>query len=233
MPWLRFRRSLRFIVGDQHNSTSTTRELGFGPRTSTVPSPASLSARRNHQVVALSPRTGRLAHNHNLLRPHWTVNLEQIQRKSRVREITPENSPRTRAGVEKKDQKAELKKNQTRRCYVEKTSIFPPDDRQTPARCKTRNHRSEDAKMLGPPPCGPQCTGRADQRDARGDANRDRSTQNYRRPVLLCATQRYREAHKQRNNNNNHDETPRAARPPPDRSDSRPRGLGASLIERR
>ena len=32
MPWLRSRRSLRFIVGDQHNSTSTTRELGFGPR---------------------------------------------------------------------------------------------------------------------------------------------------------------------------------------------------------
>ena len=32
MPWLRSRRSLRFIVGDQHNSTSTTREKGFGPR---------------------------------------------------------------------------------------------------------------------------------------------------------------------------------------------------------
>ena len=32
MPWLRSRRSLRFIVGDQHNSTSPTRELGFGPR---------------------------------------------------------------------------------------------------------------------------------------------------------------------------------------------------------
>ena len=32
MPWLRSRRYLRFIVGDQHNSTSTTRELGFGLR---------------------------------------------------------------------------------------------------------------------------------------------------------------------------------------------------------
>ena len=33
MPWLRSRRSLRFVVGDQHDSTSTTtRELGFGPR---------------------------------------------------------------------------------------------------------------------------------------------------------------------------------------------------------
>ena len=36
--------------------------------------------------------------------------LEQIQRKSRVRERTPQNAPRIRAGVEKKDQKAELKK---------------------------------------------------------------------------------------------------------------------------
>ena len=118
--------------------------------------------------------------------------LEQIQRKSRVREKTPQNAPRIRAGVEKKDQKAELKKNQTRRRYVEKTSIFFRDDRQTPARREARNHRSEDAEMLGPLPSGPQRTGRADQRDARGDANRDRITQNHRRRVLLCATQRPR-----------------------------------------
>ena len=75
---------------------------------------------------------------------------------------TTQNAPRIRAGVDKKDQKAELKKNQTRRCYAGKTSIFPPDNRQTPARREARNHRSEDAKMLGPPPCGPQRTGRAD-----------------------------------------------------------------------
>jgi hypothetical protein len=50
--------------------------------------------------------------------------LEQIQRKPRVREWTPQNAPRIRAGVEKKDQKAELKKNQIRRRYAEKTSIF-------------------------------------------------------------------------------------------------------------
>jgi hypothetical protein len=50
--------------------------------------------------------------------------VEQIQRKSRVREWTPQNAPRIRAGVEKKDQKAELKKNQIRRRYAEKTSIF-------------------------------------------------------------------------------------------------------------
>ena len=34
------------------------------------------------------------------------ISVEQIQQKSRVRERTPENSPRIRAGVEKKDQKA-------------------------------------------------------------------------------------------------------------------------------
>ena len=50
--------------------------------------------------------------------------VEEIQRKSRVREWTPQNAPRIRAGVEKKDQKAELKKNQIRRRYAEKTSIF-------------------------------------------------------------------------------------------------------------
>ena len=71
--------------------------------------------------------------------------VEQIQRKSRVRERTPQNAPRIRAGVEKKDQKAELKKNQTRRCYAEKTSIFfqttgrhPPGARRETTEVKTR-----------------------------------------------------------------------------------------------
>ena len=52
------------------------------------------------------------------------LQLAEIQRKSRVREWTPQKDPRIRAGVTKEDQKAELKKNQTRRCYAEKTSIF-------------------------------------------------------------------------------------------------------------
>ena len=34
--------------------------------------------------------------------------LEEIQRKPRVREWTPQNAPRIRAGVTKKDRKAEL-----------------------------------------------------------------------------------------------------------------------------
>ena len=71
--------------------------------------------------------------------------FEQIQRKSRVRERTPHNAPRIRAGLEKKDQKAESKKNQTRRRYVEKTSIFfqttgrhPPGARRETTEVKTR-----------------------------------------------------------------------------------------------
>ena len=71
--------------------------------------------------------------------------LEQIQRKIRVRGSTPENAPRIRAGMEKKEQKPELNKNQTRRCYAEKNLDFFPDNRQTPARREARNHRSEDA----------------------------------------------------------------------------------------
>ena len=50
--------------------------------------------------------------------------LEKIQRKSRVREWTPQNAPRIRAGVTKRVQKAELKKNQTRRCYFKKARFF-------------------------------------------------------------------------------------------------------------
>ena len=73
------------------------------------------------------------------------VLLEQIQRKIRVRGSTPENAPRIRAGMEKKEQKPELKKNQTRRCYAEKTSIFfqttdrhPPGARRETTEVKTR-----------------------------------------------------------------------------------------------
>ena len=73
------------------------------------------------------------------------LRIEQIQRKYRVRERTPHNAPRIRAGLEKKDQKAESKKNQTRRRYVEKTSIFfqttgrhPPGARRETTEVKTR-----------------------------------------------------------------------------------------------
>ena len=74
------------------------------------------------------------------------VVIEEIQRKSRVRKWTPQNAPRIRAGVEKKDQTAELKKNQTRRCYAEKKPRFlfqttgrhPPGARRETTEVKTR-----------------------------------------------------------------------------------------------
>ena len=92
----------------------------------------------------------------------------------------------------KEGPKGRIKKEPNSQALCRKNLDFFLDDRQTPARREARNHRSEDAKMPGPPPCGPQRTGRADQRDARGDANRDRITRNHRRRVLLCATQRPR-----------------------------------------
>ena len=155
--------------------------------------------------------------------------VEQIQRKTRVRDKTPQNAPRTRPDVEKEDQKAELKKNQTRRRYVEKTSIFFPDDRQTPARREARNHRSEDAEMLGPLPRGPQRTGRADQREARGDANRDPSTQNHRRRVLLSAMQRTRSTNNETTTTTRH---PELRDPRSDSYEDKLRGVACSFIER-
>ena len=107
-------------------------------------------------LVTITPDQGRIKvdnppqRNHRrqtvVAKPHfpWTK-IEQIQRKTRVRDKTPQNAPRTRPDVEKEDQKAELKKNQTRRRYVEKTSIFfqttgrhPPGARRETTEVKTR-----------------------------------------------------------------------------------------------
>ena len=160
---------------------------------------------------------------------YYIAAVEEIQRKSRVRGWTPQNARRIRAGVTKKDQTAELKKNQTRTGAMPKKNDIFLDDRQTPARREARNHRSEDAKMLGPPPCGPQRTGRADQRDVRGDANRDQSTKNHRLPVLLCATQRPRSTNNETTTTTRH---PELRDPRPDPSDDRYRELARSLFER-
>ena len=92
----------------------------------------------------------------------------------------------------KEGPKGGIKKEPNAQALCRKNLDFFPDDRQTPARREARNHRDEDTEMLGPLPSGPHRTGRADQRDARGDANRDRVTPNHRRRVLLCATQRPR-----------------------------------------
>ena len=98
----------------------------------------------------------------------------------------PTERPTDPARCGKGGSKGGIKEELNAQALCRKNLDFFPDDRQTPARREARNHRSEDAEMLGPLPRGPQHTGRADQREARGDANRDRSTQNHRRRVLLC-----------------------------------------------
>ena len=72
MPWLRSRRSLRFIVGDQHNSTSTTRELGFGPRKHGA---LTGLAQRASQLSGGSLTSNREASPPSP-RPRWTVQAE-------------------------------------------------------------------------------------------------------------------------------------------------------------
>jgi hypothetical protein len=99
--------------------------------------------------------------------------------------IDPRERPADPGWNGKEGTKARIKKEPNAQVLCRKNLDFFPDNRQTPARREARNHRSEDAKMLGPPPCGPQRTGRADQRDARGDANRGRITQNRRRRPSL------------------------------------------------
>ena len=111
----------------------------------------------------------------------------------------------------------------------QKNLDFFSDDQQTPARREARNHRSEDAEILGPLPRGPQRTGRADQREARGDANRDRSTQNHRRRVLLSATQRPRSTNNETTTTTRH---PELRDPRSDSSEDKLRGVACSFIER-
>ena len=56
----------------------------------------------------------------------WELGVGKIQRKSRVRERTHKNAPQIRAGVEKGDQKAELKKEPNAQVLQsKKNSIFP------------------------------------------------------------------------------------------------------------
>ena len=144
-------------------------------------------------------------------------------------QMVPAERPTDPGRRGKEGSKGRIKKK--RACAMPKKPRFFPDDRrQTPAMREARNHRSEDAKMLGPPPCGLQRTGRADQRDARGDAHRDRNPPNPRRPVLLCATQR-----RPRSATNNKTTTmtrhPELRDPRSDPSDDRSRKLTRSLVE--
>ena len=140
----------------------------------------------------------------------------------------PAEHPKNPGRRGKEGSKGGIKKEPNAQVLCRKNLDFFPDDRQTPARREARNHRSEDAKMLGPPPCGPQRTGRADQRDARGDAHRDQNPPNPRRPVLLCATQRPRSANNKTTTMTRHSEL---RDPRSDPSDGRSRKLTRSLVE--
>ena len=141
----------------------------------------------------------------------------------------PTERPTDPARCGKEGSKGGIKEEPNAQALCQKNLDFFPDDRQTPARREARNHRSEDAEMLGPLPRGPQRTGRADQRDARGDANRDRSTQNHRRRVLLSATQRPRSTNNETTTTTRH---PELRDPRSDSYEDKLRGVACSFIER-
>ena len=141
----------------------------------------------------------------------------------------PTERPTDPARCGKGGPKGGIKEEPNAQALCRKNLDFFPDDRQTPARREARNHRSEDAEMLGPLPRGPQRTGRADQREARGDANRDRSTQNHRRRVLLSATQRTRSTNNETTTTTRH---PELRDPRSDSSEDKLRGVACSFIER-
>ena len=141
----------------------------------------------------------------------------------------PTERPTDPARCGKGGPKGGIKEEPNAQALCRKNLDFFPDDRQTPARREARNHRSEDAEMLGPLPRGPQRTGRADQREARGDANRDRSTQNHRRRVLLSATQRPRSTNNETTTTTRH---PELRDPRSDSSEYKLRGVACSFIER-
>ena len=141
----------------------------------------------------------------------------------------PTERPTDPARCGKGGSKGGIKEEPNVQALCRKNLDFFPDDRQTPARREARNHRSEDAEILGPLPRGPQRTGRADQREARGDANRDRSTQNHRRRVLLSATQRPRSTNNETTTTTRH---PELRDPRSDSSEDKLRGVACSFIER-
>ena len=129
--------------------------------------------------------------------PRPASTLEKIQRKFRAREWTTRDSPRIRTGATKEDQKVELKKDQTRRCYVKKPRfVFDPTHHTPDARRGTRNHRSGIPAIAGRQGSTAHRTDRADDQDARGEVTRDRNTKNSRRPVFFRTTQRPRSANK-------------------------------------
>ena len=105
-----------------------------GWRSSDLPRPTAIAPRHPIRVARLGSWLKARAKSSGAVQRARTegrnsMAIEQIQRKSRVREKTMQNAPRTRAGVTKKDQKAELiyKKNAQAPCRRKKR--FFSDDR--------------------------------------------------------------------------------------------------------
>ena len=137
--------------------------------------------------------------------------IEKIQRKFRVREWTPRNAPRIRTGATKKDQKAELQKNQTRRCYVKKPwffSLIPLTTRQA-RDTKSPKWNSGDRR----PTEQHSPSHRSGQRSgcARGGDSRPK----HEKQPPSGASSHHAATEKREQRNDDHDETPRPARPPP------------------
>ena len=201
---------------------------------------AIIRARTQQQYGAWAPH---IPHTYGLPLPSTPVaplplsGLQPVQthdgRANSTKNPSPRQNPTERptdpARCGKGGPKGGIKEEPNAQALCRKNLDFFPDDRQTPARREARNHRSEDAEMLGPLPRGPQRTGRADQREARGDANRDRSTQNHRRRVLLSATQRPRSTNNETTTTTRH---PELRDPRSDSSEDKLRGVACSFIER-
>ena len=180
-----------------------------------------------------SPERKRGKREHVVITRDYRYSLTRCARANSTKNPSPRQNPTERptdpARCGKGGSKGGIKEEPNAQALCRKNLDFFPDGRQTPARREARNHRSEDAEMLGPLPRGPQRTGRADQREARGDANRDRSTPNHRRRVLLSATQRPRSTNNETTTTTRH---PELRDPRSDSSEDKLRGVACSFIER-
>ena len=109
-----------------------------------------LSSERRHSSAQIAP----------VSRPSPNIRANSTRNPSP--RIDPRERPADPGWNGKEGTKARIKKEPNAQVLCRKSLDFFPDNRQTPARREARNHRGEDAEMLGPLPCGPQRTGRAD-----------------------------------------------------------------------
>ena len=140
--------------------------------------------------------------------------IEQIQRKSQVRESTLQKAPRTRVGATKKDKKADLKTNQTRRRYPHQTSMFfliPLTTRQA-RDAKSPKWKRSDWRPAAQQDDPPRRSGR---RSGRAQGGNWRPKPKHRKPSPSGVSSHHPATEKRRQQNNDHGETPRVACPPP------------------